>query len=166
MIGQIKKLGNPILRETAPVVEEINDSIISLTKRMQFFLNQCEGYGLAANQIGYNKRIFQYMDGSKVRTVINPTLFEHDDEMWLFNEGCLSIPGFYFPIWRPRTVLLGGIDLDGNTIRIEAKDILARVFQHEMDHMNGKLVIDILNTEERADFANKWKKPRGKKKKR
>ena len=108
------------------------------------------GLGLAAPQVGVQKRIFVYdlYEGDGPQTIINPTLSEFDGE-WTFDEGCLSIPGLYFPITRPKEVLLTGFDLDGNEVSIEADELLARAFQHELDHLDGTLLLEHLDADQR-----------------
>lgn len=153
----IKQIGHPILREVTPEIEEITDAEVTVANKLKLALATVDGYAVAANQMGYNSRIFAYKIDRQYKVILNPRLSEYSDKLWLFNEGCLSIPGFYFPVWRPKKVLLRGIDLDGNDIRIEANDLLGRIFQHEIDHLFGKLVIDKLNPEELEAFNKTWK---------
>ncbi|MGH9286313.1 MAG: peptide deformylase, partial [Acidimicrobiales bacterium] len=82
------------------------------------------------------------------KVVVNPTLSERRGE-WTFNEGCLSVPGLYFPVVRPKEVHLTGHDLDGNEISIDADELLARLFQHELDHLDGVLVLEHLDGDQR-----------------
>jgi peptide deformylase len=156
MIGTIEKLGSQALRQVTPEVEEINGKTVSIINRMRFFLYQADGVGLAANQIDINQRIFVYDIGLGFNAVINPEIAERQDELWLHEEGCLSVPGYYFPIWRPKKVYLKGFDINGDPFEMEAVDILARVFMHEVDHLFGKLVTDLLSEDERKEFNKKW----------
>jgi peptide deformylase len=82
--------------------------------------------------------------------VINPTIVESDGE-WVYDEGCLSIPGLFVEMTRPKTVLMRGLDLDGNEIEIEADELEARLFQHELDHLNGVLMFDRMQPEQRKE---------------
>src|SRR6202044_3082222 len=108
------------------------------------------GSGLAANQIGVQKRMFVYDIGEGPRTVINPRIVESDGE-WTYEEGCLSIPGLSWEIVRPNTVHLVGLDLDGNELSIEADEIEGRVFQHELDHLDGILLVERLDADQRKE---------------
>jgi peptide deformylase len=107
---------------------------------------------LAANQVGVQRRIFVYDagDGDGARTIINPRILESDGE-WVFEEGCLSIPGLSWEIVRPNAVHLVGLDLDGNEVSIEATEFEGRVFQHELDHLDGILLVERLNDDQRKD---------------
>lgn len=153
----ISLIGNPALREIAPEVTEITDKEIAIINKLKLGLATVSGYAVAANQMGFNSRIFVHNFNKKYEAIINPRLAQYDDEYWQFNEGCLSIPDFYFPVWRPKKVLLRGLDIDGKDIRIEASDLLARIFQHEVDHLNGLLVIDRLDPHDLEVFQKQWK---------
>jgi peptide deformylase len=110
------------------------------------------GTGLAANQVGVQRRIFVYDagDGEGAHAVINPRIIESDGE-WTYDEGCLSIPGLSWEIVRPNAVHLVGLDLDGNEISIEASEFEGRIFQHELDHLDGILLVERLNEDQRKD---------------
>ena len=96
------------------------------------------------------RRIFVYDVGDGARTVINPRIVESDGE-WVYDEGCLSIPGLSWEIVRPNAVHLVGLDLDGNEISIEATELEGRVFQHELDHLDGILLVERLNEDQRKE---------------
>lgn len=170
MISLITKLGDPILRQPVEPIEAITDREVALINKMRFVLSKANGYGLAAPQIGVSKPIFVYNIGDGFKAIINPKVAGYDNEFWFYDEGCLSIPGFTFPIWRPKKSLLRGMDIEGNDVRIEADGLLSRLFQHELDHLNGKLVVDLLTDEERQTFNMSWRakqqQPKKKKKKR
>ena len=95
-----------------------------------------------------NQHLLHLYEGDGPQVIINPTLSEFDGE-WTFEEGCLSIPGLYFPITRPKTVHLTGYDINGNEVSIEADEILARAFQHELDHLDGTLLLEHLDPDQR-----------------
>lgn len=158
-------LGSPILREVIPEIEEITDKEIQLISRMKYVCNLAGGYAIAANQVGVKARIFVYQDEGKYKTIINPMLGEYDNEFWRFDEGCLSIPGHTFEIWRPREVVIRGIDENGKNIKFHARDLLGRIMQHEVDHLSGILVIDHLTIEEQEVFYRKWNKKNEQKRK-
>jgi peptide deformylase len=108
------------------------------------------GVGLAANQIGVQRRVFVYDIGDGPITIINPSIVESDGE-WTYEEGCLSVPGLSWEITRPNQIHLVGLDLDGNEVSIEADELEGRVFQHEMDHLDGVLLLEHLDDEQRRE---------------
>jgi peptide deformylase len=115
-------------------------------------LNEAAGLGLAAPQVGVQKRLFVYdlRDGEGPKTIVNPVVSEHRGE-WTYEEGCLSVPGLAWEIVRPKEVHLTGYDLDGNEVSIEADEIVARLFQHELDHLDGVLLLERLDPDTRKD---------------
>jgi peptide deformylase len=109
---------------------------------------EAPGLGLAAPQVGVQKRIFVYDVGDGPQVVINPEVRESSGE-WAYDEGCLSIPDLTFELIRPKEIHLVGYDLQGNEISVEADELLARCFQHELDHLDGVLFIERLSVEDR-----------------
>jgi peptide deformylase len=146
----IRQYGDPVLKETTREVEEIDAKIASLAESMIDTMYEAPGSGLAANQIGVQRRIFVYDIGDGPRTVINPRIIESDGE-WTYDEGCLSIPGLSWQIGRPNAVHLIGLDLDGNEVSIEATELEGRVFQHELDHLDGILLVERLDDDQRKE---------------
>jgi len=148
----IRLYGDPVLRQRAPEVQDIDGRLKQLALDMTETMYEAPGVGLAAPQVGVQKRMFVYDsgDGLGPRTVVNPVISEARGE-WTFEEGCLSVPGLSWPIVRPKEVHLTGYDLDGNTISIEADEYLARVFQHEVDHLDGVLLVERLDEEQRRE---------------
>jgi peptide deformylase len=140
----IRVFGDPVLKQRASEIDDIDGTVARLVEDMFSTLYDTEsGIGLAAPQVGVQKRIFVYdLDDTPV-TLINPRIVESSGE-WEYNEGCLSLPDLYFPIVRPKEVHLVAHDLDGNEISIEADELLARLFQHELDHLDGVLMLDRL----------------------
>ncbi len=153
---RIVKYPNESLRTPIPPLDVIDHSVVDVAWDISRKLPFANGYALAANQLGHHSPMFGYLDGKKTKFIVNPQITEYSSDMYLFDEGCLSIPNFYFPIERPRTVLVKGFDLDGNPIELEASDLLGRIMQHEIDHINGKLVVDLLDDEQREEFTRKW----------
>jgi peptide deformylase len=137
----IRQYGDPVLKERTREVEEIDGSVVALAESMIDTMYEAPGSGLAANQIGVMRRIFVYDIGEGPQAVINPRIIESDGE-WVYDEGCLSIPGLSWDIVRPNAVHLVGLDLDGNELSIEATELEGRVFQHELDHLDGILLVD------------------------
>ncbi len=146
----IRTYGDPVLRQPVAEVEEIDGRIARLVDDMFETMYEAPGTGLAANQIGVRRRVFVYDAGGGGRAVINPRIVESSGE-WAFDEGCLSVPGLSWAIVRPKQVHLVGLDLDGNEISIEADELEARVFQHELDHLDGVLLIERLDEEQRRE---------------
>src|SRR3984893_13266985 len=142
----IRLFGDPVLKQRAPDVTEIDGPLVQLTDNMVETTRAAPGGGRGAPQVGVQKRLFVYQlseeEGPKV--VINPTISESRGE-WEYEEGCLSIPGLFFPIVRPKEVHPGGDRLDGNEISIEADELAARLFQHEVDHLDGTLLLEYLD---------------------
>lgn len=144
---QIRTYGDPVLRQATTNVENIDASIVRLVEDMIETMYEAPGVGLAASQVGVQKRVFVYDIGDGPSVVLNPTITESSGE-WTYEEGCLSVPGLYWPIVRPNHVLLEGIDLDGNDIQIEGSELLGRVLQHETDHLDGVLLIERLDPDQ------------------
>ncbi|HWG74780.1 MAG TPA: peptide deformylase [Acidimicrobiales bacterium] len=148
---QIRMFGDPVLKQRATEVSDVDGALVQLASDMVDTLNEARGLGLAAPQVGVGKRLFVYQmreDDSEPRAIVNPVLSEARGE-WEYEEGCLSIPGLYFPIVRPKEIHLTGYDLDGHEVSIEADEILSRCFQHELDHLDGRLLVDMLDKPQR-----------------
>jgi peptide deformylase len=145
---EIRKYGDPVLKQRASEVTDIDGKLARLADDMLVTMYEEPGSGLAAPQVGVQKRLFVYDVGNGPAAVVNPQIVESDGE-WTYDEGCLSIPGLSFELVRPRTVHLVGYDLDGNEISIEATDLEARCLQHELDHLDGVLYIERLDDDQR-----------------
>jgi peptide deformylase len=146
----IRLFGDPVLKQRAAEVSNVDGSLVRLVEDMVETMYEAPGVGLAAPQVGVQKRLFVYdlNDGQGAKTIINPTISDARGE-WEFEEGCLSVPGLFFPIVRPKEVHLTGFDLQGNEVSIEADEYEARVFQHELDHLDGKLLLEHLDADQR-----------------
>jgi peptide deformylase len=151
MSGYVLRLfGDPVLKQPARVVEEITADLVPLVNGMYETMALAEGVGLAAPQVGVRKRLFTFdlHEGDGPGVVINPEIVERTGEIeW--EEGCLSVPGFRFDIVRAERVTMRGIDLDGKEIVLEGDDLLARMIQHEIDHLDGVLLLDRLEPDVR-----------------
>ena len=145
---EIRTFGDPVLRRAATEVTDIDARLVRLTDDMLTTMYQAPGIGLAAPQVGVQKRLFVYDIGEGPQVLVNPEISESDGE-WVYEEGCLSVPGLTFEIVRPKEVHLTGVDLDGNDVSIEADELLARLFQHELDHLDGVLLLERLDDDER-----------------
>jgi len=140
----IVKDPDPVLREKAKPVANVNDNIRKLLRDMAETMYDANGVGLAAPQIGISKRVIVVDVGDEhgLIEMVNPEIIERDGEQ-LGPEGCLSIPGLSGDVLRARRVTVKGLDRDGKEIVVKAADFLARAFQHEVDHLNGVLFTDI-----------------------
>ena len=161
---------NPLLLETSSRIDNFDENVASLSKNLIDTMYDSDGIGLAAPQIGVNKRIF-VIDCSRedekkdLRVIINPEI-EHMSEEWSsYKEGCLSIPGITEEILRPKVVKVVYQDIDGVLQRNTFDDLWSTCFQHELDHLNGKLFIDHLRPMKRILVKNKIKKSSKKEKK-
>src|ERR1700692_2874565 len=146
----IRLYGDPVLRHRAADVEDIDGTLKQLADDMVQTIYDAPVVCLAAPEVGVQKRMFVYDtgDGAGPVTIVNPVLTEARGE-WTFDEGCLSVPGLSWPIVRPKEVHLTGLDLDGNEVSVEADEFLARVFQHEVDHLDGVLLVQRLDEGQR-----------------
>lgn len=144
----IRKIGDPVLNRPTEEISDIDGRIARLAEDMLQTMYDEPGVGLAANQIGVAKRLFVYDVGHGPVVVVNPRIVETDGE-WVYEEGCLSIPGLSFELVRPAAVHLVGYDLDGNELSIEADELEGRALQHEMDHLEGTLFIERLDDDQR-----------------
>ena len=142
----IRVVGDPVLRQRASEVTDIDGRLAKLAQDMIATMYDAPGAGLAAPQVGVQKRLFVYdsHDDTGPHVIVNPTITEARGE-WSFEEGCLSVPGLSWDIVRPDEVHLAGWDLDGNEVSIEADAYLGRIFQHELDHLDGILLLERLD---------------------
>ena len=143
----IRIVGDPVLKQRAQEIDNVDGALVRLVDDMVETMYEAPGVGLAAPQVGVQKRLFVYDIGEGPQTLVNPVMVEGDGE-WVFDEGCLSVPGLSWEIVRPKQVHLTGHDLDGNEVDIEADEYLARVFQHEMDHLDGILLLERLDEDQ------------------
>lgn len=153
--------GNKILKTRAKEVEKINQEIIELVNTMFQIMHQERGIGLAAPQIAVPLRVI-VVDLSPYKgpalALVNPEIEQSSENLVPYEEGCLSIPGIMREILRPEKTIVRGINLDGKEVRFEADGLLSRVLQHEIDHLNGILFIDRLETHVRKELSAELKK--------
>ncbi len=145
---QVRVFGDPVLRKVADEVTEIDGKLVKLADEMLETMYAEPGIGLAAPQVGVQRRFFVYDLGEDPQAIVNPQIVESSGE-WVYEEGCLSVPGLSWEIVRPKEIHLVGYDLDGDEVSIEADEILARLFQHELDHLDGVLLLDRLDADTR-----------------
>jgi peptide deformylase len=158
MTYQIRTFGDPVLASQALPVTDIDGKIVRIVDEMFDTLYDSDsGIGLAAPQVGIQRQIFVWDMDDEPMVVLNPVIVESDGE-WVYDEGCLSIPGLYVEMTRPKTVLMKGIDMNGNEVAIEADELEARLFQHELDHLNGVLMFDRMQPDQRKAAIAEYKK--------
>lgn len=146
MIYDVRTYGDPVLREKSSRVEEINDEIRDILDSMVESMHEAGGVGLAAPQVGINKRMFVIeVEEGNVRKVINPEFLEFSKEMEENEEGCLSVPGIYKKVKRPARVKVKYTNENGEEVVESAEGLLSRAFQHETDHLDAILFVDKLS---------------------
>ena len=148
---RIRTFGDPVLRQKAPQTTAIGELHRTLARDMIDTMREAPGVGLAGPQVGVLERIFVWEVEDQHGAVINPEIVERSSETTVEEEGCLSLPGLYYPVERAALVVVQGTDENGAPIRLEADGLLARVCQHEIDHLDGVLFIDRLSDELRKD---------------
>ena len=154
----IRIIGDPVLRRCADEIENIDGTLVAMVDGMAAAMYKAKGIGIAAPQVGIRKRIFVWdMGDGELRVVVNPEIVDSSGE-WVFEEGCLSVPGLSWDIVRPKEVHLVGRDLNGNEVSIEADKLEARLFQHELDHLNGKLLIEHLDHATRKEAMTRLRR--------
>lgn len=148
---RIRQFGDPVLRERAREVEEVTDLHRRLIADMIETMRAAPGVGLAGNQVGVLDRIFVWQVEEENGAVINPVITQRSDETEQDEEGCLSMPGIAYEVERARDVVIEGMDEHGDPIRFDASGFQARVFQHEIDHLDGVLFTDRLDEAQRRE---------------
>ena len=146
----IRVFGDPVLRRPAAEVTDVDGAFVNLVDAMFETMYDAPGVGLAAPQIGVQQRFFVYDVGDGPNVVINPRVVSESGE-WTYEEGCLSLPGLAFEIVRPKLVTAVGIGLDGNEVVVEGDELLGRLLLHEIDHLEGVLLLDRLDKHSRKE---------------
>lgn len=147
----IRKFGDPALRQRAHEIEKVTDAHVNLVRDMIDTMREAPGVGLAGPQVGVLERIFVYEVDDRVGAILNPVVVERSREMITEEEGCLSLPGLAYQVERAARVRIEGMDERGRPVSLSAEDLLARVFQHEIDHLDGVLFVDRLPDEDRKE---------------
>lgn len=154
---EVRVFGDPVLRQSALEVRDFDDALVRLAHDMQETMHAQDGVGLAANQVGVLRRLFTYDDpGGEDRepsagAIVNPELLDASEETVLGDEGCLSFPGLFYPVERQLEVVVRYQDLDGEEREATMRGFGARIWLHEMDHLNGVLFIDHLARHDRRE---------------
>ncbi len=151
-LAQVRQYGDPVLRMQAREVSSFDEDLQRLVVRMRQLMHDARGVGLAATQVGILQRVFVFQKGEDdVVAVVNPELSDLSDEKETNDEGCLSLQGVTMPVERHLRVTLTGKDPDGNELRFELEGHPARVAQHELDHLDGTLILDRTTDEARKE---------------
>ncbi|MCX5703223.1 MAG: peptide deformylase, partial [Candidatus Omnitrophica bacterium] len=153
---EIKLLGDPVLRRKAKPVKEATQGLRDILAQMSRMMYEASGIGLAAPQVGVNKNMIIADVGSGLYKLINPKILKKEGTQAL-EEGCLSIPNVCIKVRRAKKVRLSAQDEFGKPVLIEAEDLLACVFQHEIDHLRGKLIVDYASFFDRLKMKKKLK---------
>jgi len=149
----VRKFGDPVLRASAVPVERFDDVLQSEVARMGELMHDALGVGLAATQVGILHRVlvFKAYEDDPLAALVNPEIEWHSEELESANEGCLSLPGVHVEVERPARVRVRGQDEHGKPVEIEAEGLQARVIQHEVDHLDGILILDRIPREARKE---------------
>ena len=157
MALDIRTFGDPVLKTRAAPVESFDESLVRLTQEMLATMRDNEGVGLAATQVGRLKRVFVAAIEDDEYVVVNPVLTDISETTETATEGCLSIPGIQVDVERPTAVTISGQDISGKPLHIEASDLLARILQHEVDHLDGVLILDRTDRQSRKAAMREWR---------
>ena len=151
-LAQIRQYGDPALRLIAHEIEDFDDDLRRLVERMIILMHEAQGVGLAATQVGVLRRLFVFEpDDDGPRAIVNPVVVERGEETVLDDEGCLSLQGVKVPVERSTRIVLEGKDPNGEDVRLELDEYGSRVVQHELDHLDGVLIIDRTDDEHRKE---------------
>ena len=156
----IKTYPDSVLREKSTLVETINGKLIKLADEMAETMYLSRGIGLAAPQVGEPCCLIVIDIGEGLIELFNPKIIATEEEEEIFKEGCLSLPEITLDIKRPNKIVVEGLNRDGKKITIEAQNLMARVLQHEIDHLNGTLIIDHVSKIHRQLISGRLKKLR------
>ena len=157
-LAQIRQYPDPVLRMRAREVERFDDDLVRLVGRMKALMHDAAGVGLAATQVGILRRLFVFQRTAgdeeaepETVAVVNPTIVDRGEETEVDDEGCLSLQGVLVPVERATRLTLEGADERGNPVRYELEELPARVVQHEVDHLDGTLILDRTTDEARRE---------------
>ena len=159
---KIRVYPDPVLRKRSKLIENIDSSVEHLVGEMGQVMYNHEGIGLAAPQVGESLRmivvdVFGHLGERNPQILLNPEILSSSESI-AFEEGCLSLPEFTVEVERPRLIEVKYQDLDGSTVKIQAEDLFAVAIQHEMDHLEGKLLLDHASLVKRDMYRRKARK--------
>ncbi len=161
-LRHVRKLGDPVLRASAVAVERFDDALHAEIERMGELMADALGIGLAATQVGVLNRVLVYRVHAEdpITALVNPELEWSSDELETAEEGCLSLPGVHVEVERPARVRARARDATGAEVLIEAEGLHARVIQHEIDHLDGVLILDRISREARRETMRSLREAR------
>lgn len=160
---EVRKFGDPVLKTRASEVKKFDDSLRHLSEEMLATMREHEGVGLAGNQVGRLQRIFvaawaeEEEEEQQEFILVNPRIVDHGEELQKGGEGCLSIPEIGLEIERPDRITVEAQDLSGERFTLTAEGQLSRIFQHEIDHLDGVLIFDRTDRESRRGALREWR---------
>ena len=143
-VREIRVIPDPVLRTKCAEITEIDEGVRGLVQDLLDTVDDEGRAGLAANQIGVSLRAFSWNIEGEIGYVLNPTIVDKSEDTNETDEGCLSVPGLWYPLARANYAKVEGIDLDGNPVTVEGTGLMARCLQHECDHLDGKVYLDRL----------------------
>ena len=148
-LSRIRQYGDTVLRMQAREVEAFDDDLERLAERMTELMHEANGVGLAATQVGVLRRLFVFVDEGEDRVLVNPTITKRSKDIEIDDEGCLSLRDVLVPVERAKSVTIEGVDRKGEPVTFELELPASRVVQHEVDHLDGVLIIDRTDDESR-----------------
>lgn len=154
-LSRIRQYGDPVLRMKARAVETYDEDLERLVERMTRLMHEAQGVGLAATQVGVLRRVFVFVHEDEDRALVNPVITKRSKAATVEDEGCLSLQGVLVPVERALEVTVEGVDIRGEPLRFELEEPTARVVQHELDHLDGVLIIDRTDEESRRGALGK-----------
>jgi peptide deformylase len=165
-LAQIRQYPDPVLRMRARDVESFDEELAQLVRRMTELMQGADGAGLAATQVGVLRRVFvmRIDENGTTMALVNPEIVKHGDELETDDEGCLSLQGILLPVERPVSVTVAAKDPDGSDMTLELEGFAARACQHELDHLDGMLILDRTTEEARREAMARLRQrsaPRG-----
>ncbi len=150
-LSRIRQYGDPVLRMKAREVERFDEELGRLVERMTALMHEAQGVGLAATQVGVLRRVFVFVEDGRDRVLVNPVITKRSQETETEEEGCLSLQGVLVPVERAAAITVEGADAAGEPQRLELELPAARVVQHELDHLDGVLILDRTDDESRRN---------------
>ncbi|MEX0850595.1 MAG: peptide deformylase [Gaiellaceae bacterium] len=154
-LARIRQYGDPALRMKAREIEEVDGDVRRLAERMTALMHEAQGVGLAATQVGVLRRLFVFVDEGEDRVLVNPVLTKRSDAADVDDEGCLSLREVLVPVERSVAVTIEGLDATGEPVKLELDLPTARIVQHELDHLDGVLIVDRTDAESRRAALGK-----------
>ena len=161
-LARVRKFGDPVLRATAVEVERFDEELAAEVERMGELMHDALGIGLAATQLGVLHRVLVYRAyaDDDLTALVNPVIEWSSDELEAAEEGCLSLPGVHVEVERPARVRVRALDPSGARLEVEAEGLQARVIQHEIDHLDGVLILDRISRQARKEAMRAMREAR------